>query len=119
MIMKIMIKELIIESIMFENDVNLVPLIATILAMNKIMTAIGSRRLKPSANESIRILRISGLELNMLAKYDENDRAKPAAPATASNRMLPAAMKAMKSPNSTRRNEKEPPAMGISTANSV
>ncbi|KAI3690778.1 hypothetical protein L2E82_48985 [Cichorium intybus] len=34
------------------------------------MTAIGSRRLKPSGNESIQILRISGLELNMLANGD-------------------------------------------------
>lgn len=117
--MNTMIKELIMERIMFEDDVNLVPLIATMFAMNKIITAIGSSKLKPSANESIRIRRMSGLELNILAKYDENDRANPAAPATASSRMLPAAMKAMKSPNSTRRNENEPPAMGISTANSV
>ncbi|GKC98110.1 hypothetical protein Tco_1168385 [Tanacetum coccineum] len=59
------------------------------LAMNKIATATGSNRLKPSANELIQMRKKSGLELNILAKYDENDQAKPTAPATASNRMLP------------------------------
>ena len=94
-------------------------LMAMPLAIRSTRTARGSSRLNPDRRESTRIRKKSGSSLIMLAKYEDHERPRPAAPTTASRRMFPAAMKATKSPSSMRRKEKEPPATGTSTANSV
>jgi hypothetical protein len=53
------------------------------------------------------------------ARYDVQARATEAVPMMLSRMRLAAAMKAATSPSSTRSYAKEPPATGISTANSA
>nr|ACG29727.1 hypothetical protein [Zea mays] len=82
-------------------------------------TAIGSSRLKPSASAGTWMRSASLSRPMSAARYDVQDRPRPAAPTTASSRMFPAAMNAARSPSSTRRYENEPPADGISPASSA
>lgn len=82
-------------------------------------TAMGSSSSYPPASPGAWIRSALAGLLTSDARYEVQDRATAAVPMTLSRMRLAAATKAAASPSSTRRYAKEPPATGISTANSV
>jgi hypothetical protein len=107
------------EAIELTVDEGNVPDMASDEVATKTTTVIGSSRLNPSARAGTWMRRASGSRPMRAARYEAQDRPSPAAPTTASSRMFPAARNAARSPSSTRRYANEPPADGISVANSA
>ncbi|OAY84363.1 hypothetical protein ACMD2_02078 [Ananas comosus] len=93
-------------------------IMAIVEVIMRIATARGSKRLKSLAR-FVWITREFAGKFSSVVKYEVQDLATAAVPMMLSRIKLAAAMNAAKSPSSTLKYANEPPATGISTANSV